>query len=275
MNRAALFLAFAVCAAPCRAGGLLDPSDKTIDDYTIELTGRYWFATLSGEIQADTSALSGSKIDFPDELDFEEPADPLIEGVARLRLKKILVRAAYFQVTFDETKRLEKTIRFKDVVFTVGTNVDAQATVRFGGLDACFLLVDEGSSKEIGLEVAIGIGGRYLGLEASIQNALTGVDEDVSKSGIIPVVSAIASVSFLNCFKIEVEAAGMRIGGFLPKIEGTFIDAAVEARVYLASFIYVAGGYRFILLNAKWDSSAELELEAKLKGFFVGVGLTF
>ncbi|KAF0243198.1 MAG: hypothetical protein FD180_3533 [Planctomycetota bacterium] len=275
MNRVALLIALAVCVLPCQAGGLLDPSDKTIDDYTLEVEGRYWFATLSGEIQADTSLLSGSKIDFPDELDFEEPADPLIEGVAYLRLKKIQVRAAYFQVTFDESKRLEKTIRFKDLVFTAGTTVDAQATVRFGALDAGFLIVDAGSSKEIGLEVAIGIGGRYLGLEAAIQNALTGIDEDVSKTGLIPVVSASASVAFLNCFKINVEAAGMHIGGFFPKIQGTFIDAAIEARVYLASFIYVAGGYRFILLDARWDSSAELKLEAKLQGWFVGVGLTF
>ncbi|MEK7467525.1 MAG: hypothetical protein AAB074_08950 [Planctomycetota bacterium] len=268
-------LALLALASSSFAGGLLDPSDKAIDEFTIDVEGRYWFATLSGEIKADTSIFTGSHIDLVDELDFEEPVDPLIEGVLRARMKKIQIRAAYFQVSWDETTRLEKTIRFKDLVFSASTIVEANATVRFGALDAMFLIVDTGNSKEIGLEIGIGIGGRYLSFEGAIENALTGVDESISRTGIVPVVSVFASVAFLNCFRIDVEASGMKIPGFFPKIEGTFLDASIEARVYLVSFLYIAGGYRFILLDVEWDASADVEFETRLQGFFVGAGITF
>jgi hypothetical protein len=269
-----LFALFVLCS-PAFAGGLLDQNDKAIDDFTLDLEGRYWFAQLSGEVKADTSSRKGTHIDFPDELGIEKPAGPLFEFLGRARLKKIQFRAAYFQAKFEETKRLEKTIRFKDLTFNVNTKVDAEAKFRFAAIDAEFLLVDAGSSKEIGFELAIGIGGRYLRFDGRIENDLTGVDEDVSRTGLLPVVSAFASVSFLNCFRIDAEASAMHIGGFFPKISGTFIDASIEARVYLISFVYIAGGYRFIMAEAKWDSSAKLELETRLQGFYVGVGVCF
>lgn len=267
--------ALLVLACPAFAGGLLDQNDTVIDEFTIDLEGRYWLATLSGDVKADTKSITGSHIDFEDELDFERTSDPLIEGVLRARMKKIQVRAAYFQAKYSESERLEETIRFKDVTFTVGTTVDAEALLRFGALDLEFLLIDVGSSKEIGLEIAIGIGGRYLGFEGSIENERTGVDESISRTGILPVISAFASVSFLNCFRIDLEAAGMHVGGFFPKIQGTFLDASLEARVYLITFVYIHGGYRFIMADAKWDSSAEISLQARLQGFYFGIGVCF
>ena len=61
----------------------------------------------------------------------------------------------------------------------------------------------------------------------------------------------------------------------MPKISGLYVDAAVEVRIYLHHLVYVAGGYRFVLFKVTYDKSSNVELDSKLKGFFVGLGISF
>lgn len=267
-------LVLSLLPAPA-AAGLLDPKGPPIDEYTIDLQGRYWFGQISGEVDADTRSIPGTDVDFEDNLGFERPTDPLIEGVLHAKLWKVLIRAAYTQVRFEEDVRLEESIRYKGLTFTVGDDIEAEALIRFAGLDVNALLVDVGNAQTIGLEVGVGIGLRYLSFYGSIEESLGGLRASTSRHGVFPVVSACATVSFLNIFQIGIEAGGMKVPSFFWRIEGTFLDAAVEARAYLFKYVYVCGGYRYILLKSEWDFGADIEIAGRLQGFYVGVGVSF
>ncbi|MCE9582630.1 MAG: hypothetical protein K8T20_09075 [Planctomycetes bacterium] len=269
----ALLLALSA-AIPAHAG-LLDPKGKSFDDFTIELEGRYWFGALKGDLSADTGDVTGTGIDFPGNLGLNSPSQPMIEGVARLKVSKFMIRASYFQASFSKSTRLDETITFQGVDYTVGTDIKSRATIRVGALDIMALLLDAGHADKIGLRVGIGIGGRYLGFYGSIRETFSGQAESASGTGIIPVISATASLGFLNIFSINLDVAGMKV----PKnqylqVRGTFIDAAAEIRIYLAKFVYVAGGYRFLMLKALYHDG-DVELDSRLTGFYVGAGISF
>lgn len=255
--------------------GIFDPKGKPIDDFLIELEGRYWFGKLSGEISADTEDIDGTGIDFSDELDIETPVKPMIELAARLRLKAFIIRGSYFQSGFAEKTRLERTVTFEGLTFSVGTEVKSRATVHFGGLDAMALLLDTGSASTFGLRVGAGIGGRYLGFKGAISSTATGLSESTKGGGVIPVIAIGASVGLFNIISINVDAAAMKIPGVdYLKVEGTFVDATAAVRVYLHHLVYVTGGYRFLMLKASFHDK-EVNLDTKLQGFFVGVGVSF
>ncbi|KAF0244228.1 MAG: hypothetical protein FD180_2738 [Planctomycetota bacterium] len=271
----AAFCLLATSITPCAAGGLLDLNGKSIDDFIIDVEGRYWFATLSGDLSVDENDVDGTSADFHGDLNFDRPEQPLLEGVARLRLWRVQLRGAYFQAHFEDRRRLESSITFLGFTFTTGRDVDAEATVRVGALDANFLIIDEGSADKIGFELGAGVGGRYLGFEGSLRDRETGQEESVDERAGIPVVSAYASLGFLNVFRIDAEVAGMYLPSSYPRLHGKFIDASIEARIYLHHFVYLAGGYRFVLLKGQYDSDDDVDVDARLQGFFAGIGVSF
>ncbi len=255
--------------------GLLDPKGKPIDDFFIEVEGRYWFGKLSGDIEADAGSIDGTGIDLAKDLDIDKPVKPMIEGAARLRLKKILVRGSYFQTGFSEKTRLDETIKFEDLKVTAGREIKARAHFDFIGLDATALLVDSGSAAKFGLRVGAGIGARYLHFKSAITDTATGLSARATGGGIVPVIAVNASLGLFNLLSINVDAAAMKV----PKVdylkfEGTLVDASAEVRVYLHHFVYVHGGYRFLMLKASFHDK-DVELSSKLTGLYFGIGVSF
>jgi hypothetical protein len=277
MNRTSLAVLFALACSvtPCAAGGLLDLDGKSIDDFVIDVEGRYWFGRLSGDLSVDENNVNGTTADFHGDLNLDQPAQPLLEGVARLRLWRLQFRGAYFQARFDDGRHLDSSITFQGFTFATGRDVDAEATVRVGALDANFLIIDAGSAAKVGFELGIGAGGRYLGFEGSIRDRGTGREESVDERAGIPVGSAFASLGFLNVFRIDAEVSGMVLPHSYPRLHGRFIDASLSARVYLHHFVYLTGGYRFVLLKGRYDSDDDVDVDARLQGFFAGIGVSF
>ncbi|MEK7468991.1 MAG: hypothetical protein AAB074_16580 [Planctomycetota bacterium] len=277
MNRTtlAVLLLLGSSISSCTAGGLLDLDGKAIDDFVIDVEGRYWFGTLSGDLSVDSENADGTTADFHGDLNLDQPEQPLIEGVARLRLWRVQVRGSWFQAHFEDVRRVESSITFLGFTFVTGRDVEAEATIRVGALDANFLIIDAGSADKVGFELGAGVGGRFLGFEGSLRDRGTGREESVDERAGIPVVSACASLGFLNVFRIDAEVAGMYLPASYPRLHGKFIDASIEARVYLHHFVYLAGGYRIVLLKGRYDSDEDVDLEARLQGFFAGIGVSF
>lgn len=276
MRNAFVLAILAICPAAASAGGLLDLKGKAIDDYTIDLQGRYWFGKLAGDVKTDTKTIDGTSISLPSDLKLDVPARPLIEGVAHLRLSKLLIRAAYFQAAFRENVVLDESLTYLGETFTIGTEVKTAATIHVGALDAEFTLLDQGKAQTFELRVSAGIGGRYLGFRGHIRENISGFAASDTENGIIPVVAANASVVLLNLVSVEAEIAGMALPDTsILRVRGKFLDASLEARLWIFTNAYVAAGYRFCLLRVTYDSIDGVDVNTRLKGLFLGVGIAF
>jgi hypothetical protein len=269
------FLAFLALACPA-AAGMFDPDGKAIDDFVIELEGRWWLAELRGEIEADSDFVGGTSIDLPDQLDIERASDGFLEGAAMLRLRRLQIRGAYFEGGFEEGTRLEETIVFDGTTFTLGTEIETELDFRVASLDFHVLLVDAGDAKELGFELGVGVGARYLAFDAHIEEEFSGLNEDEDGDGFLPVVSLYASLGFANIFRVEAHAGGVVVPHSFPRVGGAFIDGSLAARVYFHHAVYGTLGYRIVHFDAEYDfGSVEAELDLTLSGFFAGVGVSF
>jgi len=272
MRRALLLLP--LLASTASAGIIDGMKGKAIDDYTIQLEGRYWLATLNAEMMADTSFLDGTDIDLDSDLGLDE-TEQLWEVDATLRVKTLLVHLAYTQAVFENDKTLSETISFEGHTFTVSDNVHSSVRLILGGLDLEYLLLDVGSGTSFGFELGVGTGVRYLRFQGRIASEGTGWAEVADRDAWIPVISVYASVAVVNILRVDLQVGGLklpRIGGF----RGMLIDGSIEAKVFLHHLVYVGIGYRLLYLEADYEKGGNsVELNGRVGGFFGAVGVVF
>ncbi|MCE9581463.1 MAG: hypothetical protein K8T20_02995 [Planctomycetes bacterium] len=266
-------LALALCAVPAFAGGIFDLDGKSIDDYLIKVEGRAWLARLEGSAEVGTEDIDGSKIDWHDDLDLGNDKIA-VEGLAQVRFKRLRVEARYFQQEYESSQVVSDSFTYNGTKYNTFDDVDSEVTVRSGGVDAEFMLIDVGEAKKAGFRLGLGVGGRYLYAEGAVKKDPNGPRERVDSDTVIPVARASASFGFLNCISLEADAEAMYIR--YREIRTGFLDATVQAKFYLFQNVAIGAGYRYIgidLEDRRGDDHFDIEMA--VQGFFAEVTIQF
>lgn len=158
--------AVAACllAAPVRAQAL---GDK----YWLEI-GAYWAEVSSkARIEPDHPLAPGTTIDFESDLDLDDSeALPSITAGTRLG-GRWSIGAEYYSLGREGTRRLERTIRFDDVVFDLGAQVDAKFVSDVYRLTVGYAVV---RTKNAELGGAIGVHGTDFDIALAGEASLNG-----------------------------------------------------------------------------------------------------
>lgn len=263
----------ALAGAPVCAGGLFDLDGKPIDEYTFAIEGRAWRAELNGDTEVDEEDFEGDEVDLEEDLDLDN--DRLAgEGLVRIRLKRFRIEGRFFQQEFDGENVLEQSFRFDGDTFVTFEEVEGEITVRSGGVDVEYIVIDIGEEKAVGFELGAGIGARYLFAEAAIKRTTGGRRAHEDSDTVVPVVRLSAEVFIANCLSFAADAEAMHIR--FRDVTTTFGDVTAQVKLFLHHHAYLALGYRYVAIELEdRGSSNDFDIELATQGWFAGLCLQF
>lgn len=248
-------------------------AEAAAQDSLVSMKARRWTAEIEGTIQVDDNNTSGSVIDFEDTFGVtdEEDFDELhltIGFLGRLNLQVL-------KGSFEGSETMTADIQFGDIVFTLGTRVDAEmefevytAIWQIGGTIPLF--------KGVGLGVGGILGVKYLEIVASAEDTF-GNSEEAEVQAPFPVIGGYVGLSVTRFVSLEFQIHGLKIpsswdlGG-----EALFFDATVALDVRV-SFVFAGVGYRLMHLDIDYDEDEESEahVDLDMTGLFFEVGVAF
>lgn len=172
-------------------------------------------------------------------------------------------RLDYFNVKFEGDGRVQGTFTFGDRTFDVDeatnselelTNLRSLGTISFVNTDV--------------VRLAFILGFNYYEYKARITGEVNGT---ANSNGTIPfpVVGLLLQIR-IGDFLIEAEGSGFYID--YNDIEATAGDFTLSAAYRFLKVGEVRVGYRYILIDGTID---ETNLDVRLDGFFIGIGVTF
>lgn len=263
--------ALALAASTCSAG-LIDLDGHDIDDFYFSLEGRLGYAWLSGEASADGRFFDGDSIDFGD-LGIDAD-DYLLEAAATFRIKKqVQIRGRIFGKSWEGEETVDESFEFDDVEFTYSDNVEAHLSMTAIATDFEWLFLTEGEAKKVAIELGFGGGIRYLYTRLRVENETTGFNG----SGRVPAATLVAGVwaglTVANVLRIEGSASGFAFD--YGSLEVVYLEATLEAKLYLHRFFYFSAGAWITDLNIERSGRIDFEVDLTLVTGFIGVGVQF
>ena len=233
---------------------------------TIHLEAGGWFPSIDAKARSSSFGVSGDLV-TSDEIGLDDP-EVVIVGSATLRFaQRHTLRTEAFGFSVDGSKRIDQSFTFDGKVYPIGTQVDSEADVVFGGADYGFDLVH----TEI-IAIGLTLGVRAVSAKATIESPLLNQKGEGELQVALP---AIGIVGILHPFPIPILkslALSARLTGGTIGDAGTFIDADGGVEWLPIPLLALRLGYRYFHAEGENDGD---EAEVDLGGPYASVTLSF
>jgi hypothetical protein len=233
---------------------------------TIHLEAGGWFPSLDAKARSSSFGVSGNLVSN-DEIGLDDP-DVVIVGSATLRLaQRHTLRAEAFGFSVDGSKRINQSFTFDGKIYPIGTQVDSEADVLFGGADYGFDLVH----NEI-IAIGLTLGVRAVSAKATIEAPQLNQKGEGELQAALP---AIGIVGILHPFPVPILkslALSARLSGGTIGDAGSFIDVDGGIEWLPIPVLALRIGYRYFHAEGENDGD---EAEVDLSGPYASVTLTF
>lgn len=234
---AALLAGLLTPAAALAQVAVPPPSTRAVgEEYHIEVSGGLWKPSVSGTVSSEQFGITGSEINFVDDLGFESKRI----GDARLVLrpgKKHRLRVQYTPVSYGADATLRRDLVFNGILFPAGMPVRATfdwKVWRFG-YEYDFLYTDRGF-------LGILMEARYTQMNASL---VSSVNNEFSRAKApLPALGLVGRVYPLRSLSITAEASGFRLPNIDDKYEADYLDLDVYGTFNFTHNFGVQGGWR-------------------------------
>lgn len=261
-------------ALPAPAGGLVELSGKSIDDYAFSLRARAWTSDQYAEVQDSKSVQQGSVIDFFNDTDLDRRIY-MPWAAAELRFDELAIRFDAWWASDHVRGDFKDSEGFDGHVFLPGDRALTRFTAMQGSGHLEWIPLDFGSSKKIGLEVGFLLGARVTRMEAEIRDSASGEHYRSSVVGGAPDVGLTISLALLNFIELETWVTGMqfRIGTY----DYRSLEAGAELRIFIDDHFYIGLGYHYDFRSIERGDATDNGrlLEFLYHGPSVGIGLQF
>ena len=231
------------------------------ETYWVEALGGFWNPTTQGSITSAEFGISGTDIDFVDDLGFENKRFTDFRFIVKPGRKHKL-RVAYVPVTFSSETVFRRTLIFNgqryDVGLPVATAFDWKVW-RFG-YEWDFV------SREK-FFVGVILEAKYTQINAELVSPIN--NEFTSAKGPIPSIGGIVRVYVVPQASITFELSGIKIPRIDDKYEAKYIDWDLGGTYNITRNFGVTGGYRVMDVMFVADSDGG---QMTLKGpYFAGI----
>lgn len=237
-------------------------SASALADETFSL--KVGFASLDpdGKFAGENGGVS-TKIDFDDDLNFDESEGVYVEGA--FQLGPFRFSAAYLPLDFSGRGTITSNITFDGRTFTTGTNVASDVEMEFYDLAVAFHLInfDDGPMRvQLGPEVAV----KIADVDLSIRDTSGGPTESVSGTVPVPTIGARARIALSDFVGV--------VGrfGYLEIQDNSFLDAEIQVEYSPLPTLGVFAGYRYIDVDV---DESDVILQSTFSGLFAGVFARF
>jgi len=251
---------------------LLSASTSWAQDEHIGVRVREWYATLEGQVTADTDALGGTRLDLADDLGLDDPkfsGEIQIYGHIPFFGK---IYAGWWRVSRDADETLSRSIDFAGETFTASTQVKSEVTLDVGYLTYEFDLPSIPLGDVIRWEIGLQLGVRAFRGEGSIESAvLSGSDSGVFGT---PVLGGHMALQVTPYFRADVELVGLAFS--YSSHRGSYLEAYGELVFQPFSWLFAGVGYKYVALELRETASDSLlDMDIHISGFYLTAGLRF
>lgn len=231
----------------------------TGETYWVEVMGGFWMPAPQGTIQSAEFGISGSEIDFVDDLGFEKKRFTDFRFVLRPG-KKHKLRVQYVPVSYSSETIFRRSIVFNGQRYDVGLPV----TTGFDWKVWRFSYEWDFVSREKFFVGAI-LEAKYTQIEADLTSPVN--SEFTRAKGPIPSVGGVARVYVLPNTAVTFELSGIKIPKIDDKYEAKYIDWDLYGTFNVTNNFGVTAGYRVmdVMFLADRDGG-----QMTLKGLYFG-----
>lgn len=257
-----LCLVFGLAAVPARAQfAAKGPSDPaTGERYHVELGGFLWNPTPDIIISSESLGITGSSIDFVNDLHITKTRFKQLRVVLH-PAKKHKFRLEYTPITYDAEGQLTADLVFNGIRFPVTFPVTTHLVwkaYRFG-YEYDFVTRDRGF-------VGLILEAKYTDVQATLSNFIA--TEFARARAPIPAIGGIARVYVVPNISITGEFSGIKLPESInDDYRAKYYDLDIYATVNFTNNVGVQGGYRSFDVLYKVEKDAG---NLKLKGLYVG-----
>jgi hypothetical protein len=236
---------------------------------TLELEGRYWPATLTGQVR-----VTGGNAQAPDSLAVVDLKDDL--GLTNKTLTDIRLslttgphsrlRAGFVRMDYSADQIVDRTIDFNGQTYTVGTRVLTRLALDYWRYGWIWQFIDaHGGIVKLGTVLEA----KTLSVDAALAapNLTPPVAEAKRFTATLPTVGLALDVTPSSAVAVFAEVSGISAGS-----RGHAFDGEAGVRIAPSRFLTLSGGYRAFDVEARDDPDF-----AKIRnaGPWFGVGLRF
>lgn len=226
----------------------------------IGVEGRYWFTDLDGTVKSSEGALSGSDVDFVDDLALED--DDSFRGRITLELGSHRFRYSQEDFGWSGQSTLSRTVEFMGKSYTVGTAITSNLDLEYQRFSYDYALFDT-----LGNRVGFILEVKHFDLEARLQAPGLGFDEKESFDAYLPSIGLSVQVGLPVFLSFGAELTGIGIGG-----DAYLYDGEVMVNFSPFPLMTLSGGYRQLKIHVE---DGEDQFDMTLKGPFVNLAVGF
>lgn len=232
-------------------------------DELISLKGGYLNLDPDGRFAVSSQGLSGTSVEFDDDLGFDESENLFLE--AGLQLGAFRLFAAYLPLSFSGDGTLAKEINFNGETFGVGSRVDSDVDLDIyeAGLAWHIINFDDLPVRvQFGPEVAV----KYVDADVSMEEDIFGTRESESVGVPVPTVGVRGRVAMADFLGVVGRA------GYLEYDDNSFLDVDAQVELSPLPMVGVFAGYRYLDVDVDDDS---VVIDATFDGPYVGALVRF
>ncbi len=231
------------------------------ETYWVEVMGGFWNPTPQGLIQSEQFGISGSEIDFVDDLGYEKKQFADFRAVLH-PARKHKLRVQYVPVSYDSETVFQRSVVFNGVRYDVGLPV----TTRFAWKVWRFAYEWDFVSREK-FFVGLILEAKYTQIEAELNSPVHAQPEFTSAKGPIPALGGIVRYYVIPNAAVTFELSGIKTPLIDDKYEAKYIDWDLYGTYNITNNVGVTAGYRVmdVMFLADRDGG-----EMTLKGLYFG-----
>ena len=223
----------------------------------------YLSLSPEGEFAVTDSNIAGTRIDFEDDLGFDDSEEMYLE--AGLNLGPFHLAAGYMPIRFSGSGLLTRTIAFNGQFYNVGVNVDSDVDIDLYdiGLTWNLLNLDDAPVRlQIGPEVCV----KVVDADLSLKDTTNGIEESDSVTAPVPTIGLRARVGLGDWLSLVGRV------GYLEVHDNSFMDADAQLEFSPIPFVGVFVGYRYFDLEV---DESDVYIDASFDGPYGGVMVRF
>lgn len=218
------------------------------------------FASIEADGQfAGENGGSSTKIDFDDDLNFDDSQEVFAE--AAVQLGRFRVSGGYLPLEFSGNGTISSDITFGGQTFTSGTNVTSNVELDVFDIGLAFHILDfdDGPLRvQVGPELAV----KIAEIDMSIRDTSSGTRESVSGTIPMPTIGARGRVAFSDYLGVVGRV------GYLEVRENSFLDIDIQVEFSPVPLLGIFAGYRYIDVDV---DESDVILQSTFAGPYAGV----
>lgn len=260
MTKKFLWVLVIIVFTPCLAFAQKDVKKEV----TLEFEGRFWMPDLKGRVKITDHDI-GTTVDLREDLDIKD------ENYWEKRITwytgpNSKIRIAYTQANYEGDEILQRTIKFGEETYTVGTRVVTDVDLRYIRLGWAWQFINIGGGT---LKLGTLLEGKGFWGKAAIEapDLVTPIKESARYIFGLPTLGLALNIRPHKILDIFAEGSGMTAGSY-----GFVYDAEAGIKLIPIKILSIMGGYRIMEFRVESDDDF---VKARAHGPFVGVTVRF